>query len=255
MSQTSTSAEQEANDRGHGTGTQAQESWFARGYRIMAYFGLMSVFAALVQGFRFDPTASAVNYLIDVALYAVFVVPHLIMTRSWLKQALWGDPSGSLRERRMYITIAIVMWLAILLLQQPLPGPYLEVPRVVNLVGYVGALWSVLLFFQGSTREGLDGLLGVPGSLARYSHGPETPLFTEGPYTQVRHPMYRAAILAGLSTLLIYPNAAQLIWCGMVGGTFIAFIPIEEAQLRAARGEDYRRYCEQTPYRLFRWVW
>ena len=229
MSQTDTPTEQETGDHKHGNGTPSFEAWFTRGYRIFAYFGLMSVFAAVLQGFRFDPTASAVNYFIDVALYSAFIAPHLIMTRSWLKQALWGDPAGSLGERRLYITVAIVMWFAVLLIQQPLPGPHLEFPRVVNLAGYIGALWSVLLFYQGATREGLDGLLGVPGSLGRYSHGPETPLFTEGPYTQVRHPMYRAAILAGLSTLLIYPNAAQFLWCSMVGGSFIMFIPIEEA--------------------------
>jgi protein-S-isoprenylcysteine O-methyltransferase Ste14 len=41
----------------------------------------------------------------------------------------------------------------------------------------------------------------------------------------------------------------------MIGASFIGFIPVEEAQLMAARGDDYRRYREQTPYRLFRGVW
>lgn len=232
-----------------------RESWFARGYRVFAYAGLMSVFAGMLLGFRHDPAAAAVNYLFDVALYVLFVVPHLLLTRSWIKRALWGDPAGSLAERQFYISLAILSWVAVLALARPLPGPSLALPWFVTLVGYVAALWSLLLFFQGATREGLDGLVGVPGSLARYSHGPQTPLFTEGPYAEVRHPMYRAAILAGLSTMVIHPNAAQLLWCAMIGATFILFIPVEEAQLLAARGEDYRRYCEQTPYRLFRHVW
>jgi protein-S-isoprenylcysteine O-methyltransferase Ste14 len=255
MSETAASPQDTTGDRERGDAIQTNESWFAWGYRIFAYFGLMSVFAALLQGFRYDPTASPLNYLIDIAFYAAFMAPHLIMTRSWLKQILWGDPAGSLGERRVYITVAVVMWLAVLMLQRPLPGPHLELPRAVNLAGYIAALWCLLLFFQGATREGLDGLLGVPGSLARYSHGPETPLFVEGPYAQVRHPMYRAAILMGLSTLAIHPNVAQVLWCAMIGATFIMFIPIEEAQLLAARGDDYRRYCERTPYRLFGGVW
>jgi protein-S-isoprenylcysteine O-methyltransferase Ste14 len=116
-------------------------------------------------------------------------------------------------------------------------------------------LWSVLLFFEGASRESLDGLLGVPGSGMKYSHGGETPLFTDGPYAQVRHPMYRAALLAGTCALVVHPHAGQVLWTAMIGLTFIGFIPVEEAQLRAARGEDYRRYCQQTPYRLFRGIW
>lgn len=228
---------------------------WAAAYRMFAYFGLMTVFAALVQGFLFDADAPAINYVIDFVLYAVFMTPHLIFTRAWFKQAVWGDPAGSLGERRVYISVAIVTWIAILMLQQPLPGFAFASPRFVQLAGYVGVLWCILLFFVGATREGLDGLVGVPGSTARYSHGPETPLFIEGPYADVRHPMYRAALLGGLSTLLIHPNAAQLFWCVLIGATFVLFIPIEEAQLQSARGDEYRRYCEQTPYRLFRGVW
>jgi len=254
MSQTIASDEQAGAGRANAAAAGG-ESWFARAYRVFAYFGLGSIFAALLQGFRFDGEAPGVNYLLDFALYAAFIAPHLVMTRSWLKQAVWGNPSGSLAERRVYITIAVVTWIAILLLQWPLPGPSFDPPRFVQLAGYVGVLWCVLLFFAGATREGLDGLVGVPGSTARYSHGPETMLFTEGPYEQVRHPMYRAAIFAGLSTLLIHPHAAQLFWCAIIGATFILFIPIEEAQMLAARGDDYRRYCEQTPWRLFRGVW
>jgi protein-S-isoprenylcysteine O-methyltransferase Ste14 len=89
----------------------------------------------------------------------------------------------------------------------------------------------------------------------RYSHGGETPLLTDGPYAEVRHPMYRAAVLLGISALVMHPNLGQLFWTALVGGTLIAFIPVEEAQLRAARGDDYDRYCAATPYRLFRGIW
>jgi protein-S-isoprenylcysteine O-methyltransferase Ste14 len=125
----------------------------------------------------------------------------------------------------------------------------------LRFAGYVGFLWSLLLFFEGATRASLDGLIGVPGTEMQYSHGLETPLYTEGPYAEVRHPMYRAIMLMGICALIVHPNSAQLLWTAMVGLTFLAFIPIEEAQLLAARGDDYRRYREQTPYRLFRGIW
>jgi protein-S-isoprenylcysteine O-methyltransferase Ste14 len=101
----------------------------------------------------------------------------------------------------------------------------------------------------------LDGLLAVPGAAMTHSHGAETPLLTEGQYRRVRHPMYRAALLVGLSSLLIHPNVAQAFWCAMIGGTFIAFIPIEERQLLAARGASYQQYMQQTPWRLVPRVW
>ena len=100
-----------------------------------------------------------------------------------------------------------------------------------------------------------DGMRAVPGAGMVYSHGTETPLMTEGPYARVRHPMYRAAIMGCVASLLIHPHLGQLLWASMIGLTFVAFIPVEERQLRAARGEAYMAYCAQTPYGLFVRFW
>jgi hypothetical protein len=233
----------------------AEETLYSRGYRILGYFGLMSVFAAMIYGFRHDPEASGSMYLLDLALYAAFITPHLLLTRSSWKQRVWGDPSGSSRERRVYIALTLVTWLGLLWLHWPLPGAAIDLPEELRFAGLIGFLWSLLWFFEGSTREALDGLLGVPGTVMHYSHGSETPLHTEGPYARVRHPMYRFALLAGMCALVVHPNVAQLFWISLIGATFIAFIPVEEAQLMAARGDDYRRYRQQVPYRLFRGIW
>jgi protein-S-isoprenylcysteine O-methyltransferase Ste14 len=88
-----------------------------------------------------------------------------------------------------------------------------------------------------------------------YSHGAETKLLTEGRYAKVRHPMYQAVIQAGLCSLIIHANLAQLFWVLMIGATFVAFIPIEEARLLAKRGDEYRAYMLQSPWRLVRHVW
>jgi protein-S-isoprenylcysteine O-methyltransferase Ste14 len=78
---------------------------------------------------------------------------------------------------------------------------------------------------------------------------------TGGSYASVRHPMYRGFLLMLVASLLVHPNAAQLFWGVMVGLTFVVFVPVEEAQLIAQRGEQYRLYMEQTRYRLIRGVW
>lgn len=228
-------------------------------YRTVSYFGLMSIFGVLLFGFRPEPGADPRSYAFDLGLYLAFVAPHLLMTRSWFKKAVWGSPAGHPTERRFYILFTLVTWFAVVLLQRPLPGAELAVSpwfdTGLRFAGTMAFLACFLLFFQGVTFAMIDGLLGVPGAAGAYSHGAQTPLFTEGSYAQVRHPMYRAAVLAGLSSLLIHPSLAQIFWVALIGGTFVGFIPVEERQLIAARGEDYHKYRERTPYRLFPGIW
>jgi protein-S-isoprenylcysteine O-methyltransferase Ste14 len=231
-----------------------QSEFFRRGYRGFAYFGVMTANAALIYGFRYDPQASAFNYLVNVLLYSAFLAPHLMLTRPDVKESIWGKLRGTPAERQIYITLTIVSWLLVLWLQRPVPGGSLELPTSVRFAGVVGFLWALLLSYEGVTREMLDGLLGVPGAAVRYGHA-DVPLQTDGQYAQVRHPMYRAMVFMGLAALVVHPNAGQLLWTLLLGGTFISYIPVEEAELLEARGDEYCRYCEQTPYRLFRGIW
>ena len=179
-------------------------------YRVLAYFGLASVFGALLYGFRFEPGAPRMNVLYNFGLYLAFAVPHLIMTREWFKNAVWGHPGGSPTERRVFVTVGIALWLSVLVLHRPMPGPALAVPEWLHFIALLGFILSIVAFFEGSTFAALDGLLGVPGGRMSHSHGDETPLLTEGAYARVRHPMYRAAIFAGLCTVLIHGNVAAL---------------------------------------------
>ena len=231
-----------------------QSALFRRVYRVFAYFGVMTVNAALIYGFRYHPDASAFNYAVNVLLYAAFLAPHLMLTRPDVKESIWGKLRGTPAERQIYITLTIVSWLVVLWLQRPVPGGSLDLPAPVRYAGVVGFLWAMLLSYEGVTREVLDGLLGVPGTPVQYGHA-DVPLQTTGQYAHVRHPMYRAFVLMGLAALVVYPNAGQLLWTLLLGGTFISYIPVEEAELLEARGDEYRRYCEQTPYRLFRGIW
>ena len=224
-------------------------------YRYFGYFGLASLFGTLLYGFRYDPLAPAGNVLIDLALYAVFGIPHLAMTREWFKRALWGERAGTPAERRLYILVTNVTWLGVFALHRPIGGGFVNFPEWLRFSGMLGMIICLMAFFEGATFSMLDGLLGVPGAGMTHSHGSETPLLTSGAYGQVRHPMYRAMTLACLCSLVLHPNMAQVFWSALVAGTFILFIPVEEGQLIRARGDEYRAYMRQTPYRLFRGVW
>jgi protein-S-isoprenylcysteine O-methyltransferase Ste14 len=224
-------------------------------YRVFAYFTLASIFGVFLHGFRYDPAAPASNYLFNIAMYGLWAGVHLVMTRAWFKQAVYGSPLSSGGERRIFIGTTIVTWLALLWFHLPVPGFSLQLPGWVGFGGIVGVVFAIICFYEGVTFAALDGLLGMPGSDMTHSHGAETPLLTDGQYARVRHPMYRAALLGGVFSLLVHPHAGQLLWALMIGGTFVAFVPIEEGQLIEARGEAYRAYMEATPWRVFRGVW
>jgi protein-S-isoprenylcysteine O-methyltransferase Ste14 len=224
-------------------------------YRYFGYFGLASLFGCLLFGFRYDPAAPRQNLFFNLLLYAAFAIPHLVMTRSWFKRAVWGSRAGTPVERRAFITLTNVTWLAVYALHWPMDGVAFRLAPWLQFAGLLGALLCMMAFFEGATFAMLDGLLGVPGAMMTHTHDAVTPLLTAGAYARVRHPMYRAMTLACLCSLVMHANTAQLVWAALLSGTFILFISIEERQLIEARGEEYRAYCRQTPYRLFRGVW
>lgn len=224
-------------------------------YRGFAYFGLMSIMAALLYGFRYDANAPWRNYVFNFFFYGVWAGVHLVMTRPWFKESVYGEQAGSEIERQVFITVTVVTWLALLYYHRPMPGAAATVSAPVRFAAVVGFLWSMFAFFEGVTFGAIDGLLGVPGAAMSHSHGGETPLLVEGRYATVRHPQYQAVILAGICSLFIHPNVAQFVWCLLIGGTFVLFIPVEEAQLRTARGDAYRAYMQTTPWRLWPGVW
>src|SRR5262245_4311657 len=104
-------------------------------YRALAYLGLASIFGTMLAGFRFDEPAPHRNISIVVFLYLAYIVPHLVMTRSWFKRALWKQPGGSPAERRVYITIASALWIAIFLIHPAMPGRSLSLPEWVGFLG------------------------------------------------------------------------------------------------------------------------
>lgn len=226
-----------------------------RVYWLFAYLGLMALSASFIMGFRSAADAPMSNYLFNILLYAGFVAVHIVMTMPAFKRAVYGDPAGTLTERRIYVSISVITWVVVYWLHRPVSGFGYEPPVWLAYVGLCAVLLSIVGFFEFATFEGLNSLLGMPGSQLSHSVGAETPLMTDGPYAQVRHPMYRAAFYLAFCSLIVHPNAGQLLFAIMVTASFVGFIPFEEHQLLQARGDQYRAYMAATPYRLFRGLW
>jgi protein-S-isoprenylcysteine O-methyltransferase Ste14 len=228
---------------------------FRHFYWLFAVLGLMAVWASFIMGFRYEPGAPLGDFLFDLGIYAAFIAVHIVMTMPAFKKALYGASNGTPAERRIYIAITIVTWVLVYWVHRPIGGFGTIAPPWLQYIGLCAYLLCIVGFFEFATFDGLGALIGLPGVELSHSVGSETPLMTEGPYARVRHPMYRAAFFANACSLLIHPNAAQLVWAVMVSASFVGFIPFEERQLLRARGDAYRAYISQTPYRVFRGIW
>lgn len=228
---------------------------FSNLYWLFSHLGLMTVSAAFIMGFKHDFQAPLENLYFNIVLYVVFITIHILMTIPAFKRALFGRPEGTLFERRIYITISVVTWLAVYYFHRPVPGFGFSSPFWLQYLGLCALLLSFVAFFEFATFEVLGSLVGMPGSQLSHSTGAETPLLVEGPYASVRHPMYRALSFLAFSSLMIHPNAGQLLFAVMVALSFVGFIPFEERQLIKNRGDEYREYMEKTPYRIFQGIW
>jgi protein-S-isoprenylcysteine O-methyltransferase Ste14 len=227
----------------------------ARLYWLFAYLGVMTMSSSFIMGWRHEPGAPLGNVGFDLGLFLIFIGIHIVMTMPALKKAVFGDPAGNPAERRIYVAVSIVTWVAMYVLHEPIGGFALVSPPWIQFVGLCATLLSVVAFFEFATFESLGSLLGLPGTQLSHTVGMETPLMDQGPYASVRHPMYRAAVCITFSTLLIHPNASQLLFALLTSAAFLGFIPFEEYQLLKARGDEYRAYMQRTPYRAFRGIW
>lgn len=224
-------------------------------YWLFSHLGLMTVSAAFITGFRHDAEASISNLYFNLLIYAAFIVVHIVMTMPAFKRMVFGQRQGAPVERRIYIAVTVVTWLAVYGFHRPVPGFAMTTPPWLQFVGLCAVLLSFVAFFEFATFDSLGGLLGMPGSELSHSVGAEAPLLSEGPYASVRHPMYRAFCFLALSSLVIHPNAGQLLFVVIVTASFVSFIPFEERQLLKARGDEYRAYMRATPYRILRGLW
>lgn len=215
----------------------------------------MTVAASFIVGFRYNANSPAANYLFNFVLYVVFIAIHMIMTLPVFKKILYGISTGTSFERRIFIFISVITWVAVYWLHKPVPGFSYVSPEWLQFLGTCIVLLCMVAFFEYTNFDMINGFIGMAGAEISHSTDAAAPLLTDGSYNSVRHPMYRALILLVFSSLIIHPHAGQLFFAVLVSLSFILFIPFEEKMLLKARGTEYRVYMEKTTYRVFRGLW
>jgi protein-S-isoprenylcysteine O-methyltransferase Ste14 len=224
-------------------------------YKAFAFLGLMVVSASLLYGFRYDATAPALNYLINGGLFFVYMLVHFIMMTPGFKRLTSGSAAGSPLERRIYIFVSVITWLVVFYFHRPLPGPGMEFPDWATFLAMCAFLLSFFAFLEGGTFDSFGAFLAASDEDVSHGASAEAELNTTGSYASVRHPMYRGAFFMCIASILIHPNAAQAVWALLMASTWIAFIPVEERQLKRNKPEEYAAYMKVTQYRLLRGIW
>lgn len=226
-----------------------------RVYSFIVFLGMMAVPASFVMGWRYDPSAPAFNYVINILAFAGFMAVHIIMLMPGFKKLVYGRPHSTSAERRVYVLVSVITWILLFALHRPMPGPALAEVAWIRFLGVCLVFLGFLMFFEGVTFGFLHAFLGTPGVDLSHSSDAVTPLMTEGSYARVRHPMYQGAVTYTFASLLIHPNAGQLLFAVLVALGFLLFIPFEERALIRSRGEEYVSYMEVVRYRIFPGIW
>jgi methanethiol S-methyltransferase len=184
--------------------------------------------------------------LIDIGLLLLFAVQHSVMARPAFKR-WWTRFVPVSVERSTYVLVASIVLATLCWQWRPIPEPVWTVTdplgvAVITTVFWLG--WVILLIstFLISHFE-LFGLTQVVARLLNRKIPPpvfRTPFF----YKRVRHPLYLGFLLAFWATPSM--TMGHLLFAVATTGYILIAIALEERDLIALFGDEYRRYRSQV---------
>jgi protein-S-isoprenylcysteine O-methyltransferase Ste14 len=250
-------SEVSADGRGHVQhGRTAMRRLLAFLYGIAVYFFFFATFVyaiGFVAGIGVPKTIDSgetapllTTLVIDLALLSLFAIQHSVMARPQFKN-WWTRFISRAVERSTYV-LAATLALALLMWQwRPLPSVVWQVSDA-NAAGALYALealgWVIVLTstFLINHFE-LFGVHQVINNLAdRPMDAPQfrTPLF----YNFVRHPLYLGFIIAFWAAPTM--TTGRLLFAAVTTAYIFVGIALEERDLVAVFGDEYRRYRERV---------
>lgn len=154
----------------------------------------------------------------------------------------WRRRTGS--PFRVLVPAWITMWI----LMAALTGPWREVALYATPFTWIPAILlfacGFLLYSRGGTHFTWEQLGGLPE--VRLNHRDDR-LVTAGIRARVRHPVY----LAHLCEMLAWSTGTGLVVCWILTGfaivTGAVMIRMEDAELQARFGEQFRLYRDNVP--------
>ncbi|NEQ49354.1 MAG: isoprenylcysteine carboxylmethyltransferase family protein [Leptolyngbya sp. SIO3F4] len=194
------------------------------------------------------PVVSLSNaLLVNIALLGLFGLQHSGMARKEFKQK-WTQLVPQAVERSTYVLFSSLCLITLFYFWQPMGGNIWQVTNPIGaiicysiaVIGWLTVLGTTFLI----NHFDLFGLRQV----WFYLRGKEcSPLkfVTPGPYNYVRHPLYVGFLLAFWATPSM--TVAHLVFALVVTIYILVAVQLEERDLVADHGEDYRNYRRHVP--------
>jgi protein-S-isoprenylcysteine O-methyltransferase Ste14 len=188
----------------------------------------------------FGPTSEAV--IIDLLLLGLFAIQHSVMARQEFKR-WWTQFVPASVERSTYVLFASLALVLMFWQWRAIPAVVWEVTNQglaqallgLSLVGWLIVLLGTFLinhFELFGLHQITNNLAGRPMPAPHF----KTPFF----YKVVRHPIYVGFLIAFWATPMM--TMGHLLFSVMTTGYIIIGTLLEERDLVAMFGDDYRRY-------------
>ena len=191
--------------------------------------------------------STAAAWVIDIALLALFAVQHSGMARRGFKRWLTGWFPKPI-ERSTYVLVSSLVLVLMFWQWRPLAGTIWDVETAwaywllyaVFAFGWVVVLTSTFLIDHCD----LFGLRQVWARLKRREYRP--PQFKEHFfYRLIRHPLMLGFFIAFWA--IPYMSVGHLLFAVATTGYILIALQLEERDLIAYHGDEYRRYRQEVP--------
>ena len=188
---------------------------------------------------------------IDAGLFSAFALHHSLFARTGLRE--WVQARMSPRyERSFYVWISSLLFGAVYILWQPVPGALWTLTGPVATALTAVQIAGMLIAVGSARRLDVLDLAGVNQGFDRPTTRPAG-LVSDGVYGLVRHPIYLGWLL------IVWPapvmTGTRLVFAAVSTAYLVAAVPFEERGLRRLFGSEYDAYERRVRWRMVPWVY